>query len=189
MKDRRLLPENTCSPPNVERISSICSSWGTKSLSFRGFADIVPSHYLVLGRPPLVAFIHPGCCQGCCRAAQPLSDFLTAALPNSNSGLWWAAVDSNHLPPRYQHGALPVELAALRAMAGAEGFEPSALGFGDRCSDQTELRPFGQTESLPARLRVQRADGRVGTGARRHQHPSQQRQGSGDGRSRSNRRR
>src|SRR5712664_1223892 len=26
---------------------------------------------------------------------------------------WWAAVDSNHLPPRYQHGALPVELAAL----------------------------------------------------------------------------
>src|SRR5207249_12251894 len=26
--------------------------------------------------------------------------------------LWWAAVDSNHLPPRYQHGALPVELAA-----------------------------------------------------------------------------
>jgi hypothetical protein len=24
----------------------------------------------------------------------------------------WAAVDSNHLPPRYQHGALPVELAA-----------------------------------------------------------------------------
>ena len=25
---------------------------------------------------------------------------------------WWAAVDSNHLPPRYQHGALPVELAA-----------------------------------------------------------------------------
>src|SRR5579864_2023196 len=27
---------------------------------------------------------------------------------------WWAAVDSNHLPPRYQHGALPVELAAQR---------------------------------------------------------------------------
>src|SRR5438876_621566 len=26
--------------------------------------------------------------------------------------LWWAAVDSNHVPPRYQHGALPVELAA-----------------------------------------------------------------------------
>ena len=24
----------------------------------------------------------------------------------------WAAVDSNHVPPRYQHGALPVELAA-----------------------------------------------------------------------------
>src|SRR5712692_7290184 len=56
------------------------------------------------------------------------------------SVLWWAAVDSNHLPPRYQHGALPVELAAR--LAGAEGFEPSALGFGDRCSDQTELRPY-----------------------------------------------
>src|SRR5258708_26543299 len=83
---------------------------------------------------------------------------------------WWAAVDSNHLPPRYQHGALPVELAAQgpagRAssipgivsllgrliwrrlggeagpMAGAQGFEPWALGFGDRCSDQTELRPY-----------------------------------------------
>src|SRR5260370_16504477 len=27
-------------------------------------------------------------------------------------------------------------------MAGAEGFEPWALGFGDRCSDQTELRPY-----------------------------------------------
>ena len=78
-------------------------------------------------------------------------------------------MDSNHLPPRYQHGALPVELAARRAMAGAEGFEPSALGFGDRCSDQTELRPFGQTESLPARLRLQRADGRVAVGRCRPQ--------------------
>src|SRR5260370_39853894 len=27
-------------------------------------------------------------------------------------------------------------------MAGAQGFEPWALGFGDRCSDQTELRPY-----------------------------------------------
>jgi hypothetical protein len=33
-------------------------------------------------------------------------------------------------------------------MAGAEGFEPSALGFGDRCSDQTELRPYA-TGILP----------------------------------------
>ncbi len=33
--------------------------------------------------------------------------------------LVWAAVDSNHLPPRYQHGALPVELAA-QARAGLE---------------------------------------------------------------------
>ncbi len=30
----------------------------------------------------------------------------------SRSKHWWAAVDSNHVPPRYQHGALPVELAA-----------------------------------------------------------------------------
>src|SRR5438128_1344734 len=29
-----------------------------------------------------------------------------------------------------------------KALAGAEGFEPSALGFGDRCSDQAELRPY-----------------------------------------------
>src|SRR5216684_3300617 len=93
--------------------------------------------------------------------------------------LWWAAVDSNHLPPRYQHGALPVELAAQgpagrtssipgivsllgrliwrrfeaakRLMAGAQGFEPWALGFGDRCSDQTELRPY--------RLEARRARG------------------------------
>src|SRR5438094_9482807 len=36
-----------------------------------------------------------------------------------------------------------------REMAGAEGFEPSALGFGDRCSDQTELRPYAPTEFYP----------------------------------------
>ena len=36
-----------------------------------------------------------------------------AAAPGSRNGItWWAAVDSNHVPPRYQHGALPVELAA-----------------------------------------------------------------------------
>src|SRR4029077_2396381 len=35
----------------------------------------------------------------------------------------------------------PIEKTAFE-MAGAEGFEPSALGFGDRCSDQTELRPY-----------------------------------------------
>ena len=57
-------------------------------------------------------------------------------------------MDSNHLPPRYQHGALPVELAARDVfLAGAEGFEPSALGFGDRCSDQTELRPWASQKS------------------------------------------
>ena len=30
-------------------------------------------------------------------------------------------------------------------MAGAAGFEPAALGFGDRCSSQTELRPYKLT--------------------------------------------
>src|SRR5712691_9768219 len=35
--------------------------------------------------------------------------------------LWWAAVDSNHLPPRYQHGALPVELAAHGLGKGLPG--------------------------------------------------------------------
>src|SRR5438477_7514346 len=34
-------------------------------------------------------------------------------------------------------------------LAGAEGFEPSALGFGDRCSDQAELRPYARTEFYP----------------------------------------
>src|SRR6266850_5781640 len=34
-------------------------------------------------------------------------------------------------------------------MAGAEGFEPSALGFGDRRSDQAELRPYGRAQILP----------------------------------------
>jgi Calcineurin-like phosphoesterase len=34
-------------------------------------------------------------------------------------------------------------------VAGAEGFEPSALGFGDRCSDQTELRPYRPLRILP----------------------------------------
>ena len=27
-------------------------------------------------------------------------------------------------------------------LAGAAGFEPATLGFGDRCSDQTELRSY-----------------------------------------------
>src|SRR5438132_3616342 len=48
----------------------------------------------------------------------------------------------------------PVEKVArsdfvLETLAGAEGFEPSALGFGDRCSDQTELRPYAPTEFYP----------------------------------------
>lgn len=37
---------------------------------------------------------------------------------------WWAAVDSNHLPPRYQHGALPVELAALAGWQGRKDSNP-----------------------------------------------------------------
>ena len=38
-------------------------------------------------------------------------------------------------------------------VAGAEGFEPSALGFGDRCSDQAELRPFlAESKVYPDRL-------------------------------------
>ena len=35
-------------------------------------------------------------------------------------------------------------------VAGAQGFEPWALGFGDRCSDQAELRPYPQA-ILPRR--------------------------------------
>src|SRR5260370_10882982 len=43
--------------------------------------------------------------------AAPLGQQLVRAIEGP-SELEWAAVDSNHLPPRYQHGALPVELAA-----------------------------------------------------------------------------
>ena len=39
--------------------------------------------------------------------------------------------------------------AAPGGMAGAEGFEPSALGFGDRCSNQAELRAYGRAQILP----------------------------------------
>ena len=49
-------------------------------------------------------------------------DFRLPARSGSHYGkpveLKWAAVDSNHLPPRYQHGALPVELAAQFAGTG-----------------------------------------------------------------------
>ena len=54
--------------------------------------------------------------------------------------MWWAAVDSNHLPPRYQHGALPVELAAhglgkgscpeRNGRTGTLPWQESALGGG-----------------------------------------------------------
>src|ERR1700737_2549546 len=37
---------------------------------------------------------------------------LLGCFSRTSTDSWWAAVDSNHLPPRYQHGALPVELAA-----------------------------------------------------------------------------
>ena len=51
------------------------------------------------------------------RAGQNVSVSSLSRLPgdclNPTTRQWWAAVDSNHLPPRYQHGALPVELAAL----------------------------------------------------------------------------
>jgi hypothetical protein len=39
----------------------------------------------------------------------------------------WAAVDSNHVPPRYQHGALPVELAAQGSRPALYDFEPEAV--------------------------------------------------------------
>src|SRR4029077_6622860 len=38
---------------------------------------------------------------------------------------WWAAVDSNHLPPRYQHGALPDELAARSSPRNWQGRKDS----------------------------------------------------------------
>jgi hypothetical protein len=44
-------------------------------------------------------------------------------------------VDSNHLPPRYQHGALPVELAAQRRSPQ----EPDSLV---GSPDFTKVRPL-----------------------------------------------
>jgi hypothetical protein len=41
---------------------------------------------------------------------------------------WWAAVDSNHVPPRYQHGALPVELAAHLFVGGMTRTIPLSFG-------------------------------------------------------------
>src|SRR5262249_41248900 len=75
-------------------------------------------------RGPHLAVSIVGCCHPpglLSRLLSPralLSDFLIAAPADSNSQRWWAAVDSNHLPPRYQHGALPVELAAHRTGRG-----------------------------------------------------------------------
>ena len=37
---------------------------------------------------------------------------------------WWAAMDSNHLPRRYQHRALPVELAAPGEWQGRKDLNP-----------------------------------------------------------------
>src|SRR5438105_5061397 len=53
-------------------------------------------------------------------------------------------------------------LRGSQNLAGAEGFEPSALGFGDRCSDQTELRPYAPTEFYPTPLRLPLASNRGG---------------------------
>src|SRR5438105_4049108 len=47
-----------------------------------------------------------------------------AWLPNSHNSRWWAAMDSNHLPRRYQHRALPVELAAPRTWQGRKDSNP-----------------------------------------------------------------
>ena len=33
-------------------------------------------------------------------------------------------------------------IKSILTLAGAAGFEPATLGFGDRCSDQTELRSY-----------------------------------------------
>ena len=63
---------------------------------------------------------------------------------------WWAAVDSNHLPPRYQHGALPVELAAHglgKGCARSEAGEPELYhGHESSLSDRrTGRRGLNQT--------------------------------------------
>src|SRR5260370_28999669 len=74
------------------------------------------------------------------RACQRGGATLNRGAPTAGRKCWWAAVDSNHLPPRYQHGALPVELAAhglskgsgpeRNGRTGTLPWQESALGGG-----------------------------------------------------------
>jgi hypothetical protein len=62
---------------------------------------------------------------------------------------WWAAVDSNHLPPRYQHGALPVELAARRgSWQGRKDSNPRPSVLETDALTRLSYAP-GPSESLP----------------------------------------
>jgi hypothetical protein len=57
------------------------------------------------------------------RLCKEITRLESRILSAGRSERWWAAVDSNHLPPRYQHGALPVELAA-QGPSGSSVLDP-----------------------------------------------------------------
>src|SRR5713101_6919477 len=67
---------------------------------------------------------------------------------------WWAAVDSNHLPPRYQHGALPVELAAQFQ----QGYSPER-NRANRNSTMGTNRPYAAFGSRPVSPRRRSCSG------------------------------
>ena len=62
---------------------------------------------------------------------------------------WWAAVDSNHVPPRYQHGALPVELAARGLARRLDDFEPRAVSLEFTGSAATRAFSAGSLQARP----------------------------------------
>src|SRR5215469_4052154 len=64
---------------------------------------------------------------------------------------WWAAVDSNHLPPRYQHGALPVELAAHAMWQGRKDSNPRHLLLESSALTRLSYAPSARPQVYPVR--------------------------------------
>ena len=70
---------------------------------------------------------------------------------------WWAAVDSNHLPPRYQHGALPVELAAQVLgvhWQGRKDSNPRPSVLETDALTRLSYAPIGRSQILPSTIRA-----------------------------------
>ena len=101
-----------------------------------------------MGRPVAPSSSFLWWCRFLCRffaEGQTIKGKAKTRSPLRDNGFHWSCwADSNRRPHPYQGCALPTELQqhiylflsafAVINMAGAEGFEPSARGFGDRCS-------------------------------------------------------